>query len=133
MRDRRRQASAPGGDGAAGVGEHEGVAAVGLGFTRVEVGSAAHHQSGRVGDRDAPASGDCEHEARKRGGLVHDQRRAADRRHAVISAAYVRSGCSGVAILGPSKARSPDQVVECSGSLVLLPGQHVSVDIHRER
>ena len=69
--------------GAAGVGEHEGVATVGLGLARVEVGGAAHHQSGHVGNRNAPASSDREHEARERAGLVHDQCRAANRRRAV--------------------------------------------------
>ena len=76
--------------GAAGVGEHEGVAAVGLGLARVEVGGAAHHQSGHVRNRDVSASGDREHEARERAGLVHDQRRGPEACGAIEQGPYVR-------------------------------------------
>ena len=76
--------------GAAGVGEHEGVATVGLGLARVEVGGAAHHQSGHVRNRDVSASGDREHEARERAGLVHDQRRGPEACGAIEQGLYVR-------------------------------------------
>ena len=60
---------------AAGVGEDEGVAAVGLGLARVEVGGAAHDQPGHVRDRHTEARSDGEHEAGERAGLVDDQGR----------------------------------------------------------
>ena len=64
--------------GAAGVGQHERVAAVGLGLTRVEVGGAAHDQPRHVRHRHAAAGGDTEHEPGQRAGLVDDQSRGAE-------------------------------------------------------
>ena len=54
--------------GAAGVGQHERIAAVGLGLTRVEVGGTAHHQTRHVRHRHAAAGGDAEHEPASRAG-----------------------------------------------------------------
>ena len=65
------------------LAEHEGVAAVGLGLTRVEVGGAAHHQPGHVRHRHAAASRDGDHELRERAGLVDDERGRAEGRRAV--------------------------------------------------
>ena len=62
--------------GAAGVGDHEGVAVVGLGLAGVEVGDAGHEQAGHVGHRHTEARSDGEHEAGERAGLVDDQVRA---------------------------------------------------------
>ena len=63
--------------GAGGIGEHVGVAAVGLGLARVQVGGAAHHQARHIGHRRAPPGGDRQGELGDRAGLVdHQPRRA---------------------------------------------------------
>ena len=60
---------------ASGVRDHERIAAVGLGLTRIQVRSTAHHQAGHIGDRHAALTSDRDSELRDRAGLVDHQPR----------------------------------------------------------
>ena len=59
--------------GAGRVGDHVGVSPVGLGLPRVQIGGAAHHQPGDVGDRHATGGGDRDRQLGDRAGLVDRQ------------------------------------------------------------
>lgn len=56
--------------GARGVGDHEGVAGVGLGVARVEIGDTAHGQAGQVGDLVPTSTSDRDRQRADCGGLI---------------------------------------------------------------
>ena len=55
------------------VGDHERVPAVGLGLTRIQIRSTAHHQTGHIRDRHLAAGGDSDRQLGNRPGLVDHQ------------------------------------------------------------
>ncbi len=60
-----------------GLGDHVGVAGVGLGLPGMQVGDAAHRQPGQVGHRDPQITSDGDGQRSDRGGLVDDHQHRA--------------------------------------------------------
>ncbi len=60
---------------ASGFGDDRGIAGIGLGFASVQIGNAAHGQSGQIGDEYALSSGDGYRKRTDGGRLIDDEQR----------------------------------------------------------
>lgn len=58
---------------ASGFGDDRGIASIGLGFASVQIGNAAHGQSGQIGDEYALSSGDGYRKRTDGGRLIDDE------------------------------------------------------------
>lgn len=58
---------------AGGFRNDGGIAGVGLGFARMQIGDTAHGQTWQIGDQNAFVAGDCQRQGTDGGGLVDDE------------------------------------------------------------
>ena len=109
--------------GAAGVGQHVGIAAVGLGLARIQVGGTAHHQPRYIRHRHTAPGGHRQRELGDRAWLVDHQARCP------VPGGTVQQGLQVRLVVGHSPGEEPLPVI-VQGISEVLALANVQPDPH---